>query len=185
MLQNSQRAKKWANELIGTSKTETISKSGCYLTCISNWLDKTPSEVNKILTEKKAYVNGCLIEGVSVAKALGMEYLGRTSQKPLECEICICETDAFRPQVKSHFFLFRCADGFILDPWDISPKWRDNNYHIVSYRLFSLPMPDNITTIIDLLGELWAKNPEKQTQIHEAADKLRALRAALGLTVTK
>jgi hypothetical protein len=128
--------KSYPNIQLGTCK-DTIAKSGCFITSFCNLLKKlqiakiTPPELNK-----KAFPNGgCLLNAAYVAKLYGMDY-EKTTKKPKG--VCIAETDHYKKKgVPQHFFLWN--DGKIIDPLDEKPSWKKNPYHIVSYRVFTLP----------------------------------------------
>ena len=70
---------RWKNEKIGHS-AETIGRSGCFITSLANMCDKTPSEVNKILTDN-GLINseGMLTDKIRIAQVLGLEYGGNTT----------------------------------------------------------------------------------------------------------
>jgi len=182
----SQKDPRWANFPLGTSK-DTIGQSGCKITSLGNMLGITPDEVDDIMVDQNAYVGFCLSEDRSTAKALGLNYLGRTIDEPNG--VCIAETDAFvNFGVKQHFFLF--DKGMIVDPLDNNPDWRQNTYHIVSYRLFSLKQPKMNTNLIEdninLLKDLWPlQTDENKNAVHYMADKMRDLQKTMGLSITK
>lgn len=164
----SQRDLRWANEKLGTC-TDTIGKSGCKITCLASFCGKTPTEVNSIIP----YVNGCLTNDETAAKALGLYFGGKSTTKP--DHDCIAETNHYKSKgVPQHFFIL-LADGTCVDPLDLDPKPKKNPYNIVSYRLFKpLEQPMNkdfIKAIEKIVSEDYGDNLNEKEQ-KDAAKKL-------------
>ena len=99
MIFYSQKDPRWANEKLGTCP-DTIAKSGCKITSLASFCGKTPSEVNRIIP----YVSGCLTNDETAAKALGLEFKGKSYWAPYHD--CIAETDHYKSKgVPQHFFI--------------------------------------------------------------------------------
>lgn len=120
---------RWKNEKLGHSN-ETIGKSGCFVTSLANMSDRTPSEVNKILTDSGLInSNGMLTDKIRIAQVLGLEYHGASSIQPEYPSIA--ETAHFASRgVLQHFYIIN-PDGSQIDPLGYSIK-----YKVKSYRLF-------------------------------------------------
>ncbi len=148
----SQRDPKWSGVQLGVCKNETIGKSGCVITSLSNFLVSTssskerenPKEMNEWCKKKGIYASGCLVDMSRFAKLRNMSYL-KTTKKP-KVEKCLAETDFYKKNgVPQHFFMLRLKDGKIIDPLDSKPEWKKNPYGIVSYRVFeSLKSPKSL-----------------------------------------
>ena len=151
MLQNSQKDKLWAKLPLGDSKVDTIESGGCKVTSLGNLLGLTPIEIDKLLMKGDGYVEGCLIEDRLAARVLGLDYLGKANVTNAPQGIWVAETDAWQfagsPQ---HFFLYNTATAQVLDPLDVSPKWKYNPYAIKSLRLFKISTRNSNVTV-------WAK----------------------------
>lgn len=120
---------RWKNEKLDHSN-ETIGKSGCFVTSLANMSDRTPSEVNKILTDN-GLINsdGMLTDKIRIAQVLGLEYHGTSSVQPKYP--CIAETAHFASRgVPQHFYIIN-PDGSQIDPLGYSIE-----YKVKSYRLF-------------------------------------------------
>ena len=117
---------RWKNKKLGTC-TDTIGQSGCFITSLAMLADKLPDEVNDILRDGGGYSNGCLVIADKAAELLGLEYNGKSFDRP--DYDCIIETNYYAPKVPQHFCVLT-KDG-ILDPLG-----KNINYPIVSYRLF-------------------------------------------------
>jgi len=131
----SQKDPKWINQRLGTCNGETLGKSGCKVACYAMLDGRTPAEVDDLLTEKGGYSKGCLTVDSSASKILGLEFNGSTTKKPNH--ICIAETNHYAKNgVPQHFFIIDPNTNRRVDPLDADPKWEDNDYKIVSYRLF-------------------------------------------------
>lgn len=131
----SQRDPRWKQVKLGTC-SDSLGQSGCFVTSLAGLSGKLPTEVNDLFKKKGGYVNGCLINSSKAAELLGLEYQGKTTQKPSRA--CIAETNYYaKSGVPQHFFVWN-PDGRIADPLSMSPDWQENvkKYPIVSYRLF-------------------------------------------------
>lgn len=136
----SQKDPKWSKEKLGTC-TDTIGQSGCKISCYGMFAEKNPSEVNKILKEKKGYTSGCLTSDAIDLPLLGLKFEGRVYPPIIPNKICIAETDHYKKVgVKQHFFIFSPSDNKRVDPLDLKPDWEENNYRIVSYRIVGVPV---------------------------------------------
>lgn len=131
--------------------SDTIEKSGCFITAIANFMKfensktgYTPTELNDICKREGFYTNGCMLNAAALADYLGYEY-SKQSTDP-NC-ICIAETNAFKVQgVPQHFFLFNPMANRKVDSLDANPQWKDNYYNIVSYRVFKLKSKETMAT---------------------------------------
>jgi hypothetical protein len=178
MIYYSQKDNRWANVKLGTC-SDTIAKSGCKITCLASFAGITPPEANKIIP----YVNGCLTNDQTAAKALGLEYDGKSTTRP--SYECIVETDFYKSKgVPQHFFILT-PEGLAVDPLDLEPKPKKNPYNIVSYRLFKPlikeePMNEEFAKAVgDVCGEDYGKNLNDGEQ-KEAAKKLKEVKEKLG-----
>jgi len=140
--------KKYTDKL--GSCSATIKSSGCYITSlcnlneILNFMGKiNPSEMNKLCIRYGFYSNGCMLNSIALTKFLKLNY-EKSMQKPKN--LCIAETDHYKNLgVPQHFFLYNSKTNEKVDPLDMDPAWRTNNYHIVSYRIYapqSVPKPE-------------------------------------------
>lgn len=70
---------RWANEKIGHTDL-AIKDYGCFITSLGNLSDRTPPEVNKILTDN-GLINseGMLTDKIRIAQVLGLKYGGKTT----------------------------------------------------------------------------------------------------------
>jgi len=142
----SQTDSRWKNIKLGFGNY-TIGSDGCFLTCLSMMVGKTPDMVNEILKEAKAF-SGSLIISDKAAKALGLELLKGNSNIPgkmtninymPEWSPSIKEVDynSKTERTEQHFVLRVIEDGvrYIIDP--LEGKKREINYYkFKSYRLF-------------------------------------------------
>jgi hypothetical protein len=125
---------RWANETIGHTNL-TIKDYGCFITSLGNLSDRTPSEVNKILTDGGVINSkGLITDKIRAAQLLGLDYNGISDRKP--DYDTIIETDYYdkkpTPAKEQHFLNIK-ADGARIDTL---PNTNPNKYRIVSYRLF-------------------------------------------------
>lgn len=168
MIFYSQKNPQWANVKLGTC-ADTIGKSGCKITCLASFCGRNPFEVNVLIP----YVNGCLTNDETAAKALGLYFGGKSTTKP--DHDCIAETNHYKSKgVPQHFFIL-LADGTCVDPLDLDPKPKKNPYNIVSYRLFKpLEQPMNkdlVKAIEKIVSEDYGDNLNEKEQ-KDAAKKL-------------
>jgi len=138
----SQKNPRWMWQKLGTCK-DTISKSGCKVTCFAMFLKEIknpdgkmveahPGIVDWVATEEKLYTNGCLINDKIFCKYFGLEYVGNHTTAPKYP--CIAETNHYQSKgVPQHFFI-HLPNGNIIDPLDYIPREKKNQYKIVSYR---------------------------------------------------
>lgn len=133
-----QRDKRWSSIKLGFG-TSTIGSHGCFLTCLSMIVDKTPPEVNEILKKAGAFYKDLIISDKAAA-ALGLRYLGKETDinKPPTWYPSIKEVDMSpAPGKTQHFVLRILFDGRkrIIDPWTGQVQKIDF-YPFTSYRLF-------------------------------------------------
>lgn len=129
----SQKDPRWANQRLGTCNGWTIGTGGCFVTCLAMFSNKTPAEVDELLTRQGGYSQGCMMLSKRAAELLGIDYHGRSQTDP--GTLCVAETDHYKSQgVPQHFFVYK--NGMKVDPLHKTPRWINNNYNIVSYRLF-------------------------------------------------
>ncbi len=150
MFHYSQKDPRWKDKKLGSCK-DTIGQSGCKITALGMFLYKQPDEVNEEMTRDNIYVDGCLTDDAKIAKYYNMRFDGRTTVKPKH--ICIAETNDYKTRygVPQHFFVFAPKGtldedrDMILDPLDEANEiaWKENPYHIVSYRLFHEKKPED------------------------------------------
>ena len=132
----SQRDPNWSGHLLGSGPT-SIGTTGCKLTGFSMFCGKTPIEINQILIDKGAYTDGNLMDDATVAAALGLQFGGRVSESPSDW--CIAETHDNAPKYPQHFFVW--SPWGIIDPYDLKPALKPNNYSVASYRLVKPLIP--------------------------------------------
>lgn len=119
----------------------TIAQDGCFLVSFCNLLgilgiaNIAPPDFNK-----KAYpAGGCMADENYWASLYNLD-VAKTTSAP--GTVCISETDHYAnlgfPQ---HFFCYDPDKNLKLDPLDVTPTWRPNNYNIVSYRIFTKKVP--------------------------------------------
>lgn len=131
----SQKDPAWAGQKLGTC-SNTIGSDGCFLTCLSMLSEINPPTANKILRDQGGYSSGCMMNSAKAAPLLGLEYQGKVYKDP--GFVCIAETDHYKNQgFAQHFFIH--VNGTMIDPLELKPTWKNNKYHIVSYRLFVNP----------------------------------------------
>lgn len=135
------------NKPLGKSTT-TIKSSGCLLTSCANWVNyiglstMNPLELNELFVLKGVF-SGANINCALAAKALGVSYV-KTYDNPNV--VCVCETDHYKKvSVPQHFFLYNPKTKMRVDPLDLVPVWEKNDYHIVSYRVFTWNKPQATT----------------------------------------
>jgi hypothetical protein len=135
----SQRDKKWATKKLGFGTT-TFYGYGCAITSITNlhkfFTDSnlTPLEINEIAKNCGAFTGDMLNFGI-LANKLGYKY-EKLSKKPKIR--CIIETNFYKKVgVQQHFVFFNPENGKRIDSLDEVPSWEENNYPIVSYRVFT------------------------------------------------
>lgn len=126
---NYYRQKNYSDQL-GTCNT-TIANAGCFVCSLAMMSGKTPPEVNIILKNNGGYYKGCMMNSAKASGLLGLQYDGKTQNKPNFT--CIAETNHYAPSYPQHFFVL-FPDGKINCP--IKGERINNPYHIVSYRLF-------------------------------------------------
>lgn len=143
----SQRDPRWKNIKLGFGKY-TIGSDGCFLTCLSMMVNKTPDVVNEILKKAGAF-SGSLIISDKAAKALGLELLKGNSNIPGKMTD-INYMPEWSPSIKEvdynaktavndqHFVLRIIEDGkrYIIDPLDAKKKYINYYPKFISYRLF-------------------------------------------------
>jgi len=169
---------RWKNIKLGTC-ADTFGQSGCKITCLGMFSGKTPEEVNKIMP----YVNGCLTDDATAAKALGLEFQGRVKVAPAGFGWCVAETDHYaKKSVPQHFFVYDADTKNRVDPLDLNPVPEVNNYNIVSYRLYKPLIKEETTmdkdfvkAVSDLCGEDFGANLNEAEQ-KEATKKLNAIK---------
>jgi hypothetical protein len=139
---------------------------------------KTPEEVNKVIP----YVNGCLIEDTTAAKALNIEFHGKTKTPPVGFGWCIAETNHYENKgVPQHFFVYDADTKKRVDPLDLNPVPEENSYHIVSYRLFKPLINEEKTMVkefveaIEVLCEKKYGDNLNEDEQKGAAKRLNAL----------
>lgn len=127
----SQKDPRWAgNKYYGNF---SFSNYGCFVTSLAMLDGREPPEVARIIREAGGFASGGLLISDIAAKALGLEYSGRTTTP--QSEVCIAETDHYRNQgYPQHFFVW-LGGGMIHDPL-LSQGNTVNNYRITSWRLF-------------------------------------------------
>jgi hypothetical protein len=170
MITYSQNDPRWKNVKLG-SCSNTIGSAGCKITCLGMFAGMTPEAVNKIMP----YVDGCLVEDTTAAKVLGLEFSGRTTSPHSEFGLCIAETDHYAKKgFPQHFFIYDSKTKLRIDPLDLNPVPEENNYNIVSYRLFK-PLivnetmdKDFVKVISDLCGENYGENINESEQKNAA-----------------
>ena len=147
----SQKDSRWKNKKLGFGNT-TIGGYGCAISAFSNFMADlgiqiTPDEMNEKAKKCGAF-SGDMLNFSVLAKELGFNYRKDTASS----QICIAETNYYKNKgVPQHFFLYNPITKRRVDSLDLDPKWEDNNYNIVSYRIL-IPMQETITPmrIIDL-----------------------------------
>jgi hypothetical protein len=138
MVYQSQKNPNWAEKFLGTSRTIKFKNAACFLTSfcnlgiINNWFTFLPNAMNDLFIKNELWVNQCNINLQKIADFFGLHYEEVYNAPNITC---IAETDHFSPS--QHFFVWRPEDCNIIDPLDIFPTWKKNNYHIVSYRILT------------------------------------------------
>jgi len=113
----------------------------CFGTSLGNLVNITPPEAAQRLRDAGAFNSEGMLNSEKAAQALGLEYNGKSQNKP--DYDTIGETTYFAPKAPQHFFIVK-KDGSILDPLG-----KNINYPIKSYRLFktnegeTMPWSDN------------------------------------------
>jgi len=125
----SQRDKKWANIQLGKCSNETISSSGCVITCMAIMLDTTPDIINRTVV----YVKGCLVSWRATANKLGMEH-SYIRNRPIKYP-CIAEVKISKG--RQHFIVVDGTKQY--DPW----TGKESKYQILSYRNISPKIKSN------------------------------------------
>ena len=159
----SQKDPVWKNTKLGTCTT-TIGSSGCFITSFCNLLKKfdiikiEPDDFNDLCMRKCWYTNGCMFQPDKAARYFDMSYEKKYTYKG----VCICETNFYKKLgFSQHFFLYDTDKKKRLDPLDLEPSWEDNNYPIVSYRVFTKIKPVEVAEI----PETHPSIPEPQTPV--------------------
>lgn len=134
----SQRDPRWKDIKLGFGQT-TIGGYGCFLTCLSMLVGKTPDVVNQMLKSGGAFHNDLIISD-RAAVVLGLQYSGKEYDinKSPDWFPSIKEVDMSPAAGKQQHFVVRITDAgkkYILDPWDGQRKGL-SFYPFVSYRLF-------------------------------------------------
>lgn len=132
----SQKDPRWAKQKIGFGSM-TFSQVGCAITSIANKLkhdgmEMTPPEVNEFAKNCGAFAVDMLNFSI-LAKALGYDYVKQISKPEGRC---VAETNYYKKVGVPQHFIFLREDGKRIDPLDLEPSWEENNYPIVSYRVF-------------------------------------------------
>jgi hypothetical protein len=141
----SQKDPVWKNEKIFNSE-ETIWNVWCYLTSIWMLYNKTPLELNNLALANKKWYKDSLIISSELVALVDWKYLW-IKQKPSD-DVCIAKTDHYLEKYGFYHFFVYFADGTIVDPLDLNPKKKKNNYNIVEYRHFLTPKNKS----------MWSKN---------------------------
>ena len=134
----SQKDSRWATKKVGYGKL-TFAQAGCALTAIANKLkfdgiEKTPLEINDIAKKCGAFNVDMLIFPV-LAEALGYKY-SKQIAKPTGRQII--ETNYYaKVGVPQHFVFYNPENEKRIDSLDLEPSWEENNYPVVSYRVFT------------------------------------------------
>lgn len=136
---------------------DSIAQSGCFLTSFCSLLgilqvaDISPEDFNK-----KAFPNGgCLANAQFWADLYRLTYR-KTAEAPKQ--VCIAETDHYKPKgVPQHFFVWS-PEGSIIDPLDVKPAWKKNPYRIVSYRIFNTTLNSTATVPITIQSSTMNKD---------------------------
>lgn len=129
----SQKDPHWSDMKLGNS-IYTLGKYGCYLTCLAMIVDKTPLELNHILTMAGCISKEGLLDSFKAATVLGKKYARKTQNTKFPC---IGETDHFKKMGYPQHFIVLLDRATRIDPLDLGPQHEPNNYNIVSYRLFT------------------------------------------------
>lgn len=140
MTKYSQRDSRWSLVRLGFGKT-TIGTHGCFITCLSMMVDKTPDVVNEILKKAGAF-NGDLLISEKAAEALNLDYFGKEYDVNKEPNYLpnIKEVDMSPSAGKQQHFVVRAMENgkkVIIDPWTGTTQVV-GKYPFVSYRLFKL-----------------------------------------------
>lgn len=178
MLEFSQNDSQWSGKLLGFS-TVTIGKEGCVITAMGCMSGKNPSAVNDILKQEKAFDEDEVIWAKACA-ALGLEYEGSGSTP--KGYSCIAETNHFKPNYPSHYFVM-LSPTLIIDPLD--GKTKILPYNIINYQyvhpkgnsgmqllnIFALPDSPKIygTVYFDTWDEVNAMG-KTQADLHHPGD---------------
>lgn len=136
MKEYSQRDEKWSKVKLGFSKTSTIGKYGCKLTCFAMLSEHRPDVMNEQFKKDGCFC-GDLLDDNKCAQSLKWKYLGKKLINPQRK--CIAEVD-FSPVfgVQQHFVVYDPTKKKIFDPW--TGTWKpENTYKFISYRVFSMP----------------------------------------------
>lgn len=127
MTNYSQNDARWRNEKLGFSPVDTIGMYGCAVTGFAILTGKTPSEVNNILKNAKAFLADDLVIWKPAADALGLLY--NADQSKVVKYPCFA---AVRTASGAAHFVIMLSANQIIDPWDGVTKV--NPYRIVDYR---------------------------------------------------
>lgn len=150
----SQHDPKYKKVKLGNSQ-DTIYNSGCFLVSQANLFQVDPEWLNNYY-KKTGVFSGALIKADVAASRMGYTYKKVSNNPKVRC---IAETDHFKSKgIPQHFFLLK-PDKSIIDPLDYPSKFKQNPYHIVSYRVF---------TKIDLP----VQKPETPTHINETEENV-------------
>lgn len=143
----SQKDSRWKNIKLGFGNY-TIGSDGCFLTCLSMMVNKTPDVVNEILKKAGAFSGSMMISN-KAAKALGLQLLQGNSNLPGKMTDINYMPD-WSPTIKEvdynsktavndqHFVLRIIENGtrYIIDPLDAKKKHINYYPKFISYRLF-------------------------------------------------
>lgn len=127
---------KWSSNLMGDSKSDTIGRVGCALTCYAMFAGITPDIANHKIRDNHGFASLDLIEWAVDAKILGLNYNGQNKNPVYPC---IAWTDYYKSHgYPTHYFVVLNAQT-IIDPLDGLTK--KNPYNILGYQLISSNQP--------------------------------------------
>ena len=135
----SQRDPRWANKTLGFGPSK-IGGYGCFLTCLSMMVGKTPDKVNNMLKAGGGFYKDLIISD-KAAKILGLKYFGKEFDIDKEpgWYPSIKEVDMSPRTGKQQHFVVRIKTLLgrkrIIDPWT-GDEQRIDYYPFASYRLF-------------------------------------------------
>jgi hypothetical protein len=127
---------RWADiKLGGVSSLMPIKEFGCLLCSLSMVINSPPNVLNEYLIKHGCFNNDTELDLAKASPFLNLVYK-KQEIKPVGID-CIAETNHYwKLGYPKHFFVL-LKDGNRVDPLDYPAKEEANNYHVVSYRVFT------------------------------------------------
>lgn len=151
------RQKDFPSIILGSCGNITMAASGCFVLSIANQADMDPSEVNTLLASNKCFTQCNLLYNKALAAELcNLDYNGYSNSKP--GYICIAETND--TSMDQHFFNYDPINNLKNDPLSDIEDWEENDYNIVSYRLFKVKELKDVLIVSDVKEDSVSDNLE-------------------------